>query len=173
MGNMETKKERFDNLYKETSIWERDGQELDFTKVEQHNVGGEIEIVDVTEEGNLEELESIKMFLQGNYRWFFEQLKNGLEREPTGYDYYGLYTKLLKRLTECLTDDIYFSINDGNADRPLDDILYAHEKEELKLDTVFDEYVAQFEKPEDVTGALEKIQEMPVKPKKKLNLTKH
>ena len=121
--------------FKKTTVWEKDIQNDDFTKWEQHNADGSVEIVDISESMD----EQLLMLCRRNYRWFFEKLRTDLENEPTVYDYHYLYTKLLEDLTSDLTEFIYFS-TERNGDRTFKDVLYAHEKEELKLELVFIEY---------------------------------
>jgi len=141
-------KERLDTIYEKPSIWEG---KVDFTKVKKVT-GKEVEIVDLT--GC--DLEPLKMELEGNYDWFFEQLKNGLERAPTVHDYYCIYTDLLKGLSGRLTDNMCDIIDEDGIEndklfKGFLDIVYAHEKEELKLEIAFNEYSANLETFSDMT----------------------
>jgi hypothetical protein len=141
-------KERLETLYKETSLWERHAQETDYTKIERHNTDGTIGLVDITTASNFE---SLKMMNDGNYRWFFEQLKHEMEIEPTLYDYYCLYVKLLKDLTGNLTDNMYYIIEQKEADFTFYDSVDAHDKEVIKLEIVFNEYKEKFNTSIDMT----------------------
>ena len=123
--------------YKKISVWEKHAQDVDFTKVEKQNVDGKIEIVDIS--GSIDE--PFLMSYKGNYRWFFEKLKNELKSEPTIFDYHCLYTKFLKELTGDFSESMFNIIENGNANmEEFLDVVYAHEKEELKLELVFIEY---------------------------------
>jgi len=144
-------KERLETVYKNTSVWERDTQKIDFTKIEKHTPGGEIEYVDFTKEPYFEEF---KASCQNNYRWFFEQLKNELEREPTFYDYHCLYIKLLNDLSDNIFTHLY-NIEKGATYKTFIDVLGnvcdAHDKEELKLELIFNEYTANLDTSVNIT----------------------
>ena len=151
MGYSESIKERLETLYKEPSIWEREAQEKDWTKIPKY-LGKEI--IGYTDFTKYYDFERIKNECEGNYRWFFEQLKSELGKEPTLYDYYCLYTDLLKGLTQSLIGHMFScesEIEELRSTATLGDIVDAHEKEELKLDLVFNEYTENLDTYSDVT----------------------
>ena len=91
------------------------------------------------------------MSLEHNYRWFFDQLKNDLKREPTISEYYCLYIKLIDDLTSSFKESIFSAFEEKSINWTFGDIVYAHEKEELKLELVFNEYTANLDTSADMT----------------------
>ena len=152
MGSNGIVKERLDTVYKDASIWEQLWEGADFTKAKIGS-GKEIKTVDLTGCEGFEELEN-----SYNYRWHFERLKNGLEREPTISDYYSLYIQLLADLNDFLIQNMYSLIYgddsklriEGLKDATISDIVNAHDKETLKLELVFNEYTENLETSVDM-----------------------
>jgi len=145
MGYNETIKERLDTVFKDATVWERAEQEADYTKVKRVS-GKKVELVDITTAENFDEIKNAF-----NYHWHFERLKNGLNREPTIYDYYCLYTNLLKDLNRWFGESIFSIFVEKSVDWTFYDVMDAHEKEELKLEFVFNEYTAKLETSVDMT----------------------
>jgi hypothetical protein len=147
----EINKEMLDTYYKKPSIWEC--VEFDITKVKMIT-GKKIEFVDLTEyydkPEHALELERDKMFMKGHFYWCIEQLKNELEREPSFSDYHCLYIKLLKELTELVFDYISPTFEMESRDSTIYEVMYAHGKAELKLDSFFEEYTANLETSADM-----------------------
>jgi len=146
MGYNEIIKERLETVYKDTSIWEREWEECDFTKVEKITGKG-VEIVDISDLVP----ERIKMITKRNYRWVFEQLKNDLGREPTIYDYCNLYTEFLKDLADGVMVIMCDNMERKLTVKTYNDSVYAYDKEVLKLEIVFNEYTAKLETSVDMT----------------------
>ena len=138
MDNTDILKKRLEEVYKEPSLWEQQVIKTDdLTEVEKKSP----------------EIEWMLKLGDSNYIWFFEQLKFELEREPSVNDYQCLYLKLLEDLNEMLinnTTAIIMEEASSNLFDPFLDIVNSYEKEKLKLDIVFNEYIASLGTPIDM-----------------------
>jgi len=137
--------------YKKTTFWETMQQELINEKDYDPN-----------------DHDFLNMIRQGRYR-------NLLDEQETWYDCHVIQNRILEELTtDILTDSLYCSmeLKESENDLTYEDIVEAFEKERFKLEFVFNECVAKFDK--SINSTIEKYNNTFDKPKKKKqNMTKN
>jgi hypothetical protein len=136
--------------YKKTSFWETMQQEL---------------LND--EDYDPEDHDFLIMISQGRYR-------DLLNEQETLYDCHIIYDRILEELTtDILTDSLYcaMELEEKEDDLTYDDIIYAFEKEKMKLEFVFNECTVKFVKP--INNTIEMHKKTFDNPKKKQNMMKH